>query len=106
VTRLSILNQRAALQANTLAPDGGGGYIAGWQTFSHAWVKVTALGASERFAADARESRIRHRIELRSRDDVVAGQRLVTGGRTFHIHAVLERSDSERLMTLLCEELP
>ena len=101
-----ILDQRATLQAMTLAPDGGGGYSESWQTVASVWVNVAPLGASDKFAADAMASRASHRILLRRRDDVVAGQRLVAGTRTFRIHAVLAESRREPHLTLLCEELP
>jgi SPP1 family predicted phage head-tail adaptor len=103
---LSQLTTRAALQANTLSPDGGGGFTESWQTFASVWVKITPTGASDTMSADALASRARHQIVLRQRDDVFAGQRLVAATRTFKIHAVLDHGKREPYLTLLCEELP
>lgn len=103
---LSQLNQRAALQAQVLNPDGGGGFTAAWQTLALIWVKITPVSARDAFGPDAVESRIRHRISLRRRDDVAAGQRLVVGNRSFRIHAVLDAEPHAALINLLCEELP
>jgi len=103
---LHTLSQRAALQAMTLTPDGGGGYGESWQTFGWAWVKVAPIGATDTVSADALASRARHRITLRRRDDIAAGHRLVVGGRTFKVHAVLDGGAREPLIALLCEELP
>jgi SPP1 family predicted phage head-tail adaptor len=101
-----FLKQRATLQARTLTPDGGGGYSESWQTFAVAWANVMPIGAGDRFAADAMQSCARHRIMLRRRDDVVPGHRLLTGARTFRVHAVLRKGPREPYITLLCEELP
>jgi len=103
---LSSLKQRAALQSRTLVPDGGGGFTENWQTIAAAWVEIVPLGANEKFGPDLLETRIRHRITLRARSDVVAGMRLATASRSFTIRVVLEREASNPLLTLLCEELP
>ena len=100
------LNQRATLQARVLTPDGGGGYDESWETFGAAWVKVAVLGASDSFGPDAVESRVRHRIVLRRRTDLAAGQRVIVGARIFKVHALLDEGPPAPLLTLLCEELP
>ena len=103
---LNSLDQRASLEARTLTPDGGGGYSESWQTFAQVWVKVAPAGAADTLSADALQSRARHRISLRRRTDLAAGQRLVIGARTFRIHAVLDEGPRVCLITVLCEELP
>ncbi len=102
---LSSLKQRAALQSRTLVPDGGGGFSESWQTVGTAWVEIVPLGANEKFGPDTLETRIRHRITLRARSDIVAGMRLATASRSFAIRAVERRAASDPLLTLLCEEL-
>ena len=103
---LSSLKQRATLQTKTLTPDGGGGFSESWQTIGNAWVEIVPLGANEKFGPDALDTRIRHRITLRARSDIVSGMRLATASRSFAIRAVLARETSNPLLTLLCEELP
>jgi SPP1 family predicted phage head-tail adaptor len=103
---LGNLDQRAALQANTLTPDGGGGYTESWQTFATVWAKLAPIGASDSLHADKLESRARHRITLRRRSDLAPGQRAVIGSRRFKLHAVLDEGPRAALITLLCEELP
>jgi SPP1 family predicted phage head-tail adaptor len=103
---LSSLDQRAALMAHTLQPDGGGGCSESWQTFAAVWVKITPLGAADRFAPDGLESRVRHRVRLRRRSDLAAGQRVVVGNRTLKVHAVLDDGPQQPFVDLLCEELP
>ena len=103
---LAHLKQRATLLSRTLTPDGGGGFSESWQAVGHAWVRITPLGIAEKFGPDARQTRIRHRIVLRVRDDLVAGMRLTAEGRTFDIRAVLDRDATGAFVTLMCEELP
>lgn len=103
---LASLSQRATLQASTLVPDGGGGFTEDWQTVALAWVEIKLVGSTEKFGPDAKETRIRHRIRLRARDDVVSGMRLLVSARVFAIRAVLPRAPQEPLLTLMCEELP
>jgi len=103
---LSKLKQRAALLSKTLAPDGGGGFSETWATIGSVWIEIVPLSANERFSADALQTRIRHRLRLRARSDVVTGMRLATADRTFAIRAVLAADAASPLMTLLVEELP
>ena len=100
------LNQRAAIQAKTLTPDGGGGYSESWDVVANVWVSVAPNSGGDVFGPDQTESRVRHRISLRRTNAVAAGQRVVVGARTFRIHAVLDEGPQATLVNLLCEELP
>jgi SPP1 family predicted phage head-tail adaptor len=100
------LDQRVMLQADTLTPDGGGGYLESWQSFATVWARLEALGAADGFDADKLESRARHKLILRRRSDLAAGQRAVIGSRRFKLHAVLDEGPRAAFVTLLCEELP
>jgi SPP1 family predicted phage head-tail adaptor len=103
---LANLNYRAAILSRTLTPDGGGGFSESWQTVGQAWVKITPLGADEKYGPDACETRIRHRLVTRARTDIVDGMRLQVGERTFAVHAVLGHDATDAYLTLMCEELP
>ena len=100
------LNQRAALQARVLTPDGGGGFSESWQSFASVWVAVASIGGNDTVVAEALQSRVRHRIVLRRRTDLAAGQRVVVGARRFKVQGVLDEGRQASTMTLLCEELP
>jgi len=103
---IGSLNQRAQLLANTLTPDGGGGFTSDWEAFASVWIALSPIGGSDVFGPDALEARVRHRIVLRRRSDVAAGMRASVGARTFRIHTVIDEGALAALMTLLCEELP
>ncbi len=100
------LRQRASLLAETLTPDGGGGFSDAWEVFAEVWVAVAPLGGNDAFGPDRLESRVRHRLTLRRRGDVAAGQRVQVGTRLFRIHTVLDEGPQSQTMILLCEELP
>ena len=102
---LSTLNQRATLVARTLTPDGGGGFSESWDAFAAVWIALTPLAATDTAGADRLESRVRHRIALRRRTDLAAGQRVLVGARSFRVHAVLDEGAASSYLTLLCEEL-
>ncbi len=103
---IGALNQRAQLLANTLTPDGGGGYTSDWEVFASVWIALTPIGGGDDFGPDALEARVRHKIVLRRRTDVAAGMRASVGARIFRIHTVIDEGPGAALMTLLCEELP
>jgi len=103
---IGSLNQRALLLANTLTPDGGGGFSDNWESFAFVWVAVEPLGGSDAFGPDRLEARVRHKITLRRRPGIAAGQRAQIGERLFRIHTVLDEGPQNALMILLCEELP
>jgi SPP1 family predicted phage head-tail adaptor len=103
---IGSLSQRALLLANTLAPDGGGGFSDDWEAFASVWVAVEPISGTDAFGPDRLEARVRHRLTLRRRTDVAAGQRVEVSARMFRIHTVLDEGSQAALMTLLCEELP
>jgi len=103
---IGSLNQRALLLANTLTPDGGGGFSDNWEAFASVWVAVEPIGGTDAFGPDRLEARVRHKLTLRRRTDMAAGQRAQIGARLFRIHTVIDEGPQAALMTLLCEELP
>jgi len=103
---LSLLTNRASLLARTLTPDGGGGFVESWDAFATVWLALEPLATSDAPNADHLESRIRHRITLRRRNDLAAGQRIAIGARTFRVHAVRDPGPRAAYLTLDVEELP
>ena len=102
---LSTLTQRATLLARTLVPDGGGGFSESWDGFALVWIALEPRDATDTVTADRLESRVRHRITLRRRTDLAAGQRVQVGTRLFRVHAVIDEGPRAQAVTLACEEL-
>ena len=103
---LGTLNQRATLRAQTLTPDGGGGFTGSWDVVATVWARLEPVTGADNTAADKRESRVRHRVVLRRSNAVAAGQRLEIGARIFAVRALLDEGPQSPFLTLLCEELP
>lgn len=103
---IGALDQRATLLARTLTPDGAGGFSDGWTAFAAVWIALTPVSTTNAVNADHLESRVRHRITLRRRNDLAAGQRAIVGARTFRVHGVLDEGPRAQYVTLQCEELP
>ena len=102
---LSQLNRRVALEAQALTPDGGGGYSGGWNAVATVWAAIEPLSGTDVFGADASEARVKYRITLRRRSDVLAGMRVNDGGRLFAIYAVLDDGPQSQFLTLLTEKI-
>ena len=102
---LSILNQRATLEAQVLTPDGAGGYSASWETIALVWCAIEPTTGAAVFGPDATESRVRYRIVIRRRTDVTAGMRINASGRVFRIDAVLDDGPRAQFLTLLTEQI-
>jgi len=100
---LSSLNRRVALEAQTLTPDGGGGFSASWDAIATVWAAIEPLNGAEVFGPDASEARVRYRIIIRRRSDVLAGMRVNDGGRLFEIKAVLDDGPQSQSFTLQTE---
>ena len=103
---IGTLNQRMTVLAQTLTPDGGGGYSASWAAVAIVWAKVVPLSGTDAVQADRLESRARHKVIVRRANIYAAGQRLQIGTRLFALHGFLDDGAPDPLLTLLCEELP
>jgi SPP1 family predicted phage head-tail adaptor len=103
---LGQLNQRATILAQTLTPDGGGGYSESWNMVAILWARLTPVSGRDRTSADHLQSRARHKLTLRRNTIVNAGQRVQIGTREFAIHAVLDPGPQSGFIALALEELP
>ena len=102
---LSQLNQRAVIEAQTLVPDGAGGYSASWTSIATVWAAIEPVSGGDVFGPDANESRVRTSIVIRRRTDITAGMRVRIGSRAFLIHAILDDGPRAQFITLLTEEI-
>lgn len=102
---LSTLNRRMTLEAQTLTPDGGGGYTTGWYTIATIWASIEPVSGGDVFGPDASEARVKYRVTLRRRSDVLAGMRVNDGGRLFAIHAVLDDVPQSQFLPLMTEKI-
>lgn len=103
---LGTLNRRATIVAQTLTPDGGGGFTIAWDVVATVWARLEPIAGADRFTADKLESRVRHRIVVRRANAFAAGQRVKIGTRNFAVDALLDEGPQSPFLILLCEEIP
>ncbi len=100
---------RLVLESPVTTPDGGGGHSLSWTPVGYLWGAIEPRSGRETAPADARASRVSHRIRLAREPGAArrpgAHQRLRLGERVFAIHAVAETEDGAGY-TLWVEEGP
>src|SRR3954469_16120284 len=102
---LSSLNRRVTLEAQLLTPDAGGGYTASWNAVATIWAAIEPISGGDVFGPNASEARLKCRVTIRRRTDVLAGMRVNDGGHLFAIHAVLDDGPQSQFLTLMTEKI-
>lgn len=102
---LSTLDRRVTLEAQTLTPDGGGGYSASWNQLATVWAAIEHITGADVFGPDAAEARVKYRVTIRRRTDVLTGMRVNDNGRVFTITAVLDDGPQAQFLTLMTEKI-
>lgn len=99
------MTARLALEEKVSTPDGQGGATVNWTEIAAMWAKIEPVSSSLAEWAGAETGTISHRIWLRFREGLVAGQRLRKGARLFAIKLVQDPDETGRYLTCLCEEV-
>src|SRR5689334_3400988 len=97
---VGTLRRRLTLQLPGGPADGAGGVSRSWTTLATLWGSLGPLGRSPTVYGDAPSSRATHRVRLRWRADVAAGQRLVMGTRSFTILTVADPDERRSALVL------
>lgn len=95
---------RLELEAPVATPDGQGGADIAWHPVAALWALVEPVSQAFSEIAGAEAATISHRIWLRFRADLAAGQRLRKGARTFSIRTARDPDESRRYLVCYCEE--
>ncbi|WP_100959699.1 phage head closure protein [Bosea sp. FBZP-16] len=102
---VGALRRRLLLEAPVETPDGAGGRLIGFETVAAVWAQVEWLSGNERWRGERPEQAVSHRITLRWRIGVDAGQRLRDGSQVFDIRAVGDPDGGHRRLICLVEEV-
>lgn len=97
--------QRMTLEAPVLTPDGAGGVQASWTTSASFWASLEWVAGEERDRAGRPEQAATHRVTLRWRTGLDAGQRLRLGARIFDIRALGDPDGDHRHLVCLVQEV-
>jgi len=102
---VGALRRRLLLETPVETPDGAGGQFRSFETIAAVWAQVEWLSGNERWRGERPEQAVSHRITLRWRDGVDAGQRLRDGEQVFDIRAVADPDGARRRLVCLVEEV-
>lgn len=88
--RIGKLRHRVTLQKVARVRDmATGGWRDAWVDHDKVWAGVEPLSAREFIAAQASQSEVTARIQIRYRSDVDATMRILYRGKVYNIHGVL-----------------
>lgn len=100
----SRLRHKMSLQDEIKTPDGAGGFTRSWKTVADIWAEITPLSGRETFFASRLQSAVSHKIAIRYRKGISAGQRLVYDNRLFNIRSISNEQANNEVIELLVEE--
>ncbi|MDP3599640.1 MAG: phage head closure protein [Bosea sp. (in: a-proteobacteria)] len=103
--RVGALRRRLLLEAAMATPDGLGGTTQVYETVAAVWAQLEWIAGGERWRRGRPEQVATHRVTLRWRAGVDAGQRLRDGDRLFDIRAVADPDGGRRRLVCLVQEI-
>lgn len=102
---VGALRRRLVLETPVATPDGLGGATQDFEVVAALWGQVEWLSGGEHWRMGRPEQVASHRVTLRWRAGLDAGQRLRDGERIFDIRAVVDPEDGRRRLICLVEEV-
>lgn len=98
------LNKRIELQYSTKVSDGMGGFSTTFVTAATVFCAIWPISALEQVQAMATTMTISHRIRIRYRSVLKSFWRIKFGTRYFSIVSILNPSERNEWLDLLCKE--
>ncbi len=102
--KIGDLNKRIMLQYPTRVPDVMGGATVTWVDAAEVWAAIWPTSAKEQVAGEQMTMEITHRIRIRWRSMLKASWRIKFGLRYFAIVSIVNPSEGNRVLDLLCKE--
>lgn len=102
--RIGDLNKRIVLQYQTKTPDGMGGFVVAWVDACTIWAGIWPISANETIQAGATTMIATHRIRIRYRTILKPYWRVKFGTRYFTINSIINPSEKNEILDLLCKE--
>lgn len=99
--RAGPLKHRCSLMQSQQIKRPGGGSDESWVELGKLWAEVTIPTGRIATVADQLQAVVSAEIRVRYRADLVAGMRIVHGGKTFKVEAPLPDND-QTMLRLLC----
>lgn len=98
------MTARLDLEVPEAEPDGQGGAVITWSVAASLWARIEPVSFVVGEEAAAEGAKITHRIWVRHRADIAAGQRLRKGDRLFAVKLVRDPDETARYLVCQCEE--
>jgi len=98
------MTARLELEDAVSVSDGQGGATVTWQSVAAVWAMIEPVSFVVTEAASAEVGTVSHRIWIRFRSDVAAGQRLIKGARISLLKLVRDPDETGRYLVCQCEE--
>ncbi len=101
--RAGTLRNSCTLQQATTVQDSMGQPLTTWVDVEGFWADIRHTGGLESIKAGATTSTVQASIRRRYTTSINAGQRVVSGGTTYNILAVLPDAAGREYIDLVCE---
>ncbi len=98
------MTARLSLETAAASPDGQGGADTTWSETAALWARIEPVSFQVRHEAGAETGTVTHRIWVRFRRDIEAGQRFRKGERVFLVKLVRDPDETQRYLVCQCEE--
>jgi len=102
---VGAMRRRLLLETVVATPDGLGGATVSHETVAALWAQIEWLSGGEHWRRGRPEQLVTHRITMRWRAGVDAGQRLRDGEHIFDIRAVFDPDGGRRRLVCLVHEV-
>lgn len=103
-----LLRHYVTLQEEVRSADTVGGYKKSWVDIARFWAAIEPLHGGLRgreiLMGDQPTSTITHRIMIRYRSGISAGQRMMYKERYFNIRSIINEHEKNRILIILAEE--
>ncbi len=100
----STLSRRVVIQSPVRTRTVTGGFTKAWNDFASVYADVEPVSARERLIAFKMQGEITHKITIRFLSGVKSRMRVVYNSRIFNIRGVVNPSEKNERLVLLCEE--
>ena len=98
------MRHRLTFEKPVPAADGAGGSTITWNEVAEVWGEITPLRPAERQVGEGIVDTTSHKITIRFRSNVAAGDRFLLGQRVFAIKGVTDPGEDQRYLVCLADE--
>jgi SPP1 family predicted phage head-tail adaptor len=101
-TFLNRLDERVTLQTAVRSADGGGGFSESWNTIATVWAAIAPATSSASTDAERQQTSRRYKVNVRYRNDLNVGMRLLWRSKALRVVGAGERSPRSLYRSLDC----